>query len=123
MGLHDRYPKRQGRTIERTPRSPAIWASPAAHLMAVILPIQEVWIRFGACLLQIFQAPTRSAHRMAGSAATASWPASGTDFLFQVITQDDYKNVIYRMNGHPSAGNYTKIDRVLTRLCRLMVPG
>jgi len=40
----------------------------------------------------------------------ASWPASGTDFLFQVITQDDYKNIIYRMNGHPSGGSFTKID-------------
>jgi Tol biopolymer transport system component len=40
----------------------------------------------------------------------ASWPASGSNFIFQVITQDDYRNLVYRMNGHPSAGQYGQID-------------
>jgi Tol biopolymer transport system component len=40
----------------------------------------------------------------------SSWPAFGTDFLFQVITQEDRINLIYRMSGHPSGGQYAKID-------------
>ncbi len=40
----------------------------------------------------------------------ASWPSFGTDFLFQVITQDDYKNVIYRLVGDLSVEQYIKIE-------------
>lgn len=37
----------------------------------------------------------------------ASWPLSGTNFLFQVITQEDYKNMIYRIVDYPSVEGYT----------------
>jgi len=40
----------------------------------------------------------------------ASWPISGYNFIFQVITEGDFRNLIYRMNGHPSGGQYSKID-------------
>jgi Tol biopolymer transport system component len=40
----------------------------------------------------------------------ASWPNSGNSFIFQVITEGDLRHLIYRMNGHPSGGQYSKID-------------
>jgi Tol biopolymer transport system component len=39
----------------------------------------------------------------------ASWSSNSTDFLFQVITEQDYENVIFRMTGHPSAGQYSEV--------------
>ena len=40
----------------------------------------------------------------------ASWSLQGMDFLFQVITQDNYENEIYHLKGDLSNEQYKRID-------------
>jgi Tol biopolymer transport system component len=80
--------------------------SPNSGFMAYSAKVNDVWALFITDFSDTYKVyPTDGF-----VSGYASWPVSGFNFIFQVVTMEDYKYLIYRMDDHPSAGQYHQVD-------------
>ena len=80
--------------------------SPGGDYLAYSAHIGEIW----GLIVTDFSSSTQIIPENGHISGYASWPIQGTDFLFQVITQGDYKNEIYRSMGNLADRQYQKIE-------------
>jgi len=80
--------------------------SPGGYFLAYSGKVDSLWQLFVTDFSKTFQitAPDSIVTGL------ASWPLEGNNFIFQGITSEDFRNLVYQMAGHPSSGDFGLIS-------------